>query len=358
MQTVLDESFLQEALRQIAALPSFKDWEALRVSLLGKNGTVTQELKKLGACSPDERREKGTRLNTLRGHLEEAFQARREALESQELERKLQNEKVDVSLPCRPELVGKRHLLTQIADELVDYFRAQGFQVMEGPEADSEFFNFEVLNVPSHHPARQEQDTLYLKGLPGLLLRTHTSTMQGRTFTTIGLPVRAISVGSTFRNDAIDATHMPMFHQIEIFVAEPGTTVAHMKACLLDLLSFLFKIDLCAQAERGEPIPVRFRPSFFPFTEPSIEVDCCCSREEGTLKLDLGGKWLEILGCGMIHPEVFRQCGVATFEDGTPAQGFAIGIGIERIAMLKYGITDIRQFYEDDMRWLDHYGRA
>lgn len=358
MPDVLTDSFLQESLQQIAEASSLKDWDTLRVGLLGKNGTVTQELKRLGTYASEERRERGGQLNTLREHLERAFQAQKKILEERALERRLQSERLDVSLPCLPELIGKRHLLTQIADDLVDYFRAQGFQVMEGPEADSEFFNFESLNVPAHHPARQEQDTLYLKNLPGMLLRTHTSTMQGRTFTTIGLPVRAISIGATFRNDAIDATHMPMFHQIEIFVAEPGTTVAHMKACLLDLLSFLFKVNLCAQAERDEPIPVRFRPSFFPFTEPSIEVDCCCSRENGELKLDLGGHWLEILGCGMIHPEVFRQCGVTMFADGTPAQGFAIGVGIERIAMLKYGVTDIRHFYENDMRWLNHYGRT
>lgn len=357
MQNVLDESFLQESLRKISAIPSLKDWETLKVALLGKNGTVTQELKKLGTYVPEERRERGAQLNRVREQLEEAFHIRRNELEECILNQKLQDERIDVSLPCTPELHGKRHLLTQVADELVDYFRAQGFLVTEGPEADSEFFNFEALNVPAHHPARQEQDTLYLKNLPGMLLRTHTSTLQGRTFSTIGLPVRAISVGSTFRNDAIDATHMPMFHQIEIFVAEPGTTAAHMKACLLDLLSFLFRIDLCQKAQKGEPIPVRFRPSFFPFTEPSIEVDCCCSREAGELKLDLGGQWLEILGCGMIHPKVFQNCGVTTFTDGTPAQGFAIGVGIERIAMLKYGITDIRQFYENDIRWLDHYGR-
>lgn len=357
MQEVLHESFLQESLGQIAASETLKEWEALRVALLGKSGTVTQELKTLGACSPEERRTKGAQLNRVRSQLEEAFQVRKTILEDRALDAKLQSESVDVSLPCRPELLGKRHLLTQISDELIGYFRAQGFQVMEGPEVDSEFYNFEVLNVPAHHPARQEQDTLYLKDLPGMLLRTHTSTMQGRTFKTKGLPVRAISVGSVFRNDAVDATHSPMFHQIEIFVAEPGTTMAHMKACLLDLLSFLFKMDLCAMAERGEAIPVRFRPSFFPFTEPSVEVDCCCSREGGELRLDLKGQWLEILGCGMIHPEVFRQCGLSTFADGTPAQGFAIGIGIERIAMLKYGITDIRHFYENDMRWLNHYGR-
>lgn len=356
MDSLTIESSWQEELHKIEMCQNLKDWDVLRVRLLGKNGLLTQELKKLASFPSEERRERGASLNKARESLKILLEKKKNFLEIQELDKKLQEDAVDVSLPCRPQLFGKRHLLTQISDDLVYYFQSQGFQIMDGPEVDSEFYNFEALNMPAHHPARQEQDTLYLKNFPGMLLRTHTSTMQGRTFSTVGVPIRAVSLGSVFRNDAVDATHSPLFHQIEIFVVEPGITMAHMKYCLLDLLSYLFKMDLCASVEQGKSIPVRFRPSFFPFTEPSIEVDCCCSRVQGELKLDIKGKWLEILGCGMIHPNVFKNCGLETFENGTPVQGFAIGIGIERIAMLKYGITDIRQFYENDMRWLNHYG--
>lgn len=342
--------------KRIVACQAPADLEDVRVALLGKNGQITQELKKLGAHPPEERRRIGQELNERRDHFESCIKSKKIALEEQALEEQLNAESIDITLPPRPENTGYRHLLSQIAGDLVQYFQSQGFRVVTGPEIDSEHNNFEALNIPEHHPSRQDQDTFYLKDMPGMLLRPHTSTLQVRTLSTLGVPVRAVSIGAVLRNDAVDATHSPLFHQIEIFVVEPGITAAHMKRCLLDLLSFLFRIDLAAQAERGEPIPVRFRPSFFPFTEPSIEVDACCIRKNGELKLDLAGDWLEILGCGMIHPNVFAQCGVQNFPSGEPVQGFAIGIGIERIAMLKYGITDIRHFYEGDTRWLNHYG--
>jgi phenylalanyl-tRNA synthetase alpha chain len=350
------ECLAEEWLASVDAAGGSDELNRVRVELLGKNGILTQKLKTLRNCSPEEKRKIGTQLNIIRETLEQRLNEKKHEIEQMELSARLQNEYVDVTLPCRPRHAGACHLLTQISDELAMYFCARGFKVLDGPEIDTEFNCFDGLNMPSHHPARQEQDTLYLKDRPGMLLRVHTSTMQVRAFSTYGLPIRAISIGSVFRNDAVDATHSPMFHQIEGFVAEPGINMAHMKYCLLDLLSFLFNKDLCGMAERKKQIPVRFRPSFFPFTEPSMEVDCCCSRENGVLKLDVDGDWMEILGCGMINQNVFKNCGVERFADGTPAQGFAFGVGIERIAMLRYGVTDIRHFYEGDVRWLRHYG--
>ncbi|MDR1208569.1 MAG: phenylalanine--tRNA ligase subunit alpha [Holosporales bacterium] len=341
---------------QIDATSDLAELDRIRVGLIGKSGVLTQKLRELPTLPPEKRRDAGLELNTVREILEKKLSDIKLKLESIEFDNILKQEYLDVTLPCRPQQAGKRHLLTQISDELTLYFCSRGFKVFEGPEVDTEFHCFDGLNMPAHHPARQEQDTLYIKDAPGKLLRVHTSTMQIRAFSTCGLPIRGISIGSVFRNDAVDATHTPLFHQIEGFVAEPGITMAHMKYCLLDLLSFLFKVDLCEMAERGEDIPVRFRPSFFPFTEPSVEIDCCCSRGNDELKLSMDGTWMEILGCGMIHPNVFKNCGVESFADGTPAQGFAFGIGIERIAMLKYGVTDIRHFYDGDMRWLQHYG--
>lgn len=351
---IIDEA-LEKA--RIDACTTLKEWDDLRVSLLGKNGSLTQALKTLGSCTPQERREKGAELNRLKNILEEALAARKVELEQAEMNLKMAQDRVDVTLPCRPQPHGGFHLLSQISRDLIDYFQARGYEVFEGPEIDSERNNFEILNVPEHHPARQDQDTLYIKGFPGQLLRTQTTAVQSRTLLSRGVPVRGITIGSVFRNDAVDATHAPMFHQLDWFVVEPGVSMAHLNAFVLDVMSFLFQRDLSAQAARGDPIPVRFRPSFFPFTEPSLEVDCRCSRQNGEIKLDMDGDWMEILGCGMIHPNVFKNCGLSTFEDGTPLQGFAGAFGIERIAMLKYGITDIRQFYENDQRWLQHYGR-
>jgi phenylalanyl-tRNA synthetase alpha chain len=349
-------ALLEEWEPQIDAASDVAELDRVRVGLIGKSGVLTQKLRELATFSPESRREIGAELNLVREIIEQKLSDRRIQLERIGFDKVLEKEYLDVTLPCRPRMVGKRHLLTQISDELTSYFCSHGFRVFEGPEVDTEFHCFDGLNMPAHHPARQEQDTLYIKDAPGMLLRVHTSTMQIRAFSTCGLPIRGISIGSVFRNDAVDATHTPLFHQIEGFVAEPGITMAHMKYCLLDLLSFLFGVDLCEMVRKEQPIPVRFRPSFFPFTEPSVEVDCCCSRGNDGLKLSMDGTWMEILGCGMIHPNVFKNCGVESFADGTPAQGFAFGIGIERIAMLKYGVTDIRHFYDGDMRWLQHYG--
>lgn len=345
------------AMTRIRSCATLKEWDDIRVSLLGKNGSLTQALKTLGSCSAEERQTRGAELNRFKNELEEALAIRKAQLEQEELDRRMEKDRVDVTLSCRPQPHGGLHLLSQISYELIDYFKARGYDIFDGPEIDSELHNFENLNIPKHHPARQDHDTLYIKDLPGQLLRTQTTAVQSRTLLSHGVPVRGITIGSVFRNDAIDATHVPMFHQIDWFVVEPGVSMAHLNAFVLDVLSFMFQRDLSTQAARGEPLPVRFRPSFFPFTEPSIEVDCRCSRQNGELKLDMKGDWLEILGCGMIHPNVFKNCGLSTFEDGTPLQGFAGAIGIERIAMLKYGMTDIRQFYDNDLRWLQHFGR-
>lgn len=344
----------QEYKDKVKACSEIKEWDDLRVCILGKNGLLTCELKKIGSYDKDQKKEIGHQLNILRQEFEAILETKKNELEEILLQERLETEKIDVTLPSRNRTCGKRHLLTQLTEDISAYFRSQGFAIMKGPELEEEYNNFEALNIPEHHPARQEHDTFYIKDFPGKLLRTHTTTVQVRGMKKLGVPIRAISIGSVFRNDAIDATHSPMFHQIDIFVAEPNITIAHMKWCILSLLSFLFDLDLCKMSENAERIPVRFRPSFFPFTEPSVEVDACCIRKNGELKLDVDGDWLEILGCGMIHPNVFKHCGI----ENEGVQGFAAGIGIERIAMLKYGITDIRNFYEGDMRWLNHYGKV
>lgn len=350
------ELIIKENLQKIDSCKNLVELNDIQISILGKNGLITQEMKLLGKYEPDERKKQGLLLNSMKNTIEESIKNKREKLEEIELNEKLYSEKIDVTLPVKPEYKGRKHLLTQVSDELVSHFKSQGFEVMSGPEMDSDFNNFEALNIPKHHPARQEQDTFYISGITDKLLRTHTSTMQIRTLSNKKIPIRAVSIGSVFRNDAVDATHSPMFHQMEIFVVEPNVTMAHLKYCVLEFLSFLFNIDLIQMDKSKQQMPVRMRPSFFPFTEPSIEVDVCCVRKDGELKLDLNGKWLEILGCGMIHPNVFKNCGISKFDDGTEVRGFAIGVGIERIALLRYGITDIRNFYEGDMRWLNNYG--
>jgi len=275
----------------------------------------------------------------------DAIEARKTELADTELDSRLMDERVDVTLPVRPQSSGRIHPISQTIDEVVAIFGEMGFVVAEGPDIEEDWYNFTSLNIPPEHPARQEQDTFYLPERPDgsrMLLRTHTSPVQIRHMQTTKPPIRIIVPGRTFRAD-YDATHTPMFHQVEGLVIDESTHMGHLKGTLIEFCRAFFQVD---------DLPVRFRPSYFPFTEPSAEVDIGCSRKGGELKIGAGDDWLEILGCGMVHPKVLENCGI----DSTRYQGYAFGMGIERIAMLKYGIPDLRTFFESDLRWLRHYG--
>jgi phenylalanyl-tRNA synthetase alpha chain len=334
-----------ELLATVAAADSLEALEQVRVAALGRKGRVTGLMKGLGGLEPDARREAGQALNQLKDAVADALAKRQTALHNRTLEAKLAQERLDVSLPARPSQLGRLHPISQTVEELVQIFGAMGFKVAEGPDIEDDYHNFTALNIGPHHPARQMMDTFYLPPKPdgaAMVLRTHTSNGQIRTMTTVKPPIRIIVPGRVYRSDS-DATHSPMFHQVEGLVLDESTHLGHLKGCLIDFLRAFFGVD---------DLPVRFRPSYFPFTEPSAEVDIGCSRKGGELKLGQGGDWLEILGSGMVHPKVIANCGL----DPERYQGFAFGMGIDRIAMLKYGIPDIRSFFEADLRWLKHYG--
>ena len=319
--------------------------EDLRVSALGKSGTITEMVKGIGQLPPEDRRDAGQQLNVLKNTVAEAIDARKDVLEAEALDASLATDRIDVTLPQRPEGVGRIHPISQTIDEMVAIFCEMGFTVAEGPHIESDFNNFTALNIPPEHPARQDHDTFYLppnEDGERKVLRTHTSPVQIRTMVNEKPPIRIVVPGRTFRADH-DATHSPMFHQIEGLVIDEATHMGHLKGCLIEFCRAFFDVD---------DLPVRFRPSYFPFTEPSAEVDIGCSREGGGLTLGAGADWLEILGCGMVNPHVLENCGI----DSTKYQGFAFGLGIERAAMLKYGIPDLRTFYDSDIRWLKHYG--
>ncbi len=334
-----------EAMDRIAAATSSDALEAVRVDLLGKKGRVTELMKGLGALAPDERKARGAALNRLKDDITRAIDAKAKELAAVELDRRLAAERIDVTLPPRPWPEGRIHPISQTIDEMIAIFGEMGFNVAEGPDIEEDFYNFTALNIPPEHPARQAHDTFYLK-TPNTdtpkLLRTHTSPVQVRTMLAEKPPIRIIAPGRTYRSDH-DATHSPNFHQIEGLVVDRTTHMGHLKGCLIEFARAFFEVP---------ELPVRFRPSYFPFTEPSAEMDIGCSRQGGELRIGAGGDWLEILGCGMVHPKVLENCGI----DPTEYQGFAFGMGIERAAMLKYGIPDLRTFYEADLRWLRHYG--
>jgi phenylalanyl-tRNA synthetase alpha chain len=330
-----------EAAADLAAL------DAVRVEALGKKGRITERLKTLGALPADERKAAGQAFNLLKNEIEAAIAARQEVLTRAERSARLAAEKLDVTLPSLTRPAGHIHPISQTIEELIQIFAEMGFSVAEGPEIEDDFHNFTALNMPPDHPARQMHDTFYLSPAADgttRVLRTHTSPVQVRTMMDMKPPIRIIAPGRTYRSD-YDMTHTPMFHQVEGLVIDESTHMGHLRGCLTEFLRAFFQI---------EDLPLRFRPSFFPFTEPSAEVDIGCSRKGGELKLGNFGDWLEILGCGMVHPKVLEMCGI----DSTRYQGFAFGMGIERIAMLKYGIPDLRTFFESDLRWLRHYGFA
>jgi len=338
------EALRAQTLSDLAATGDLRAWDALRVATLGKSGALTTLLKELGKTPADQRRERGAALNELKSELAEAIEARRIALEAAALAEKLAAERMDVTLPARPEPRGSIHPISRTLEEITAIFGAMGFAVADGPDIESDWHNFSALNIPGHHPARDDHDTFYVPGAtpkaPPRVLRTHTSPVQIRTMLETPPPIRVIVPGRTYRADH-DATHSPMFHQVEGLAIGCDITLAHLKGCLIDFLRAFFGID---------SLPVRFRASYFPFTVPSMEVDIGWNRKTG--ELGAGTDWLEILGSGMVHPKVLANCGI----DPSDWQGFAFGMGIERITMLKHGMADLRPFFESDLRWLRHYG--
>jgi len=335
-----------ELLAAVGSASDLAALDAVRVAALGKKGRVTELLKGLGALSPDERRSAGAAINLLKDKVGAALDARKAALETAALDARLAGERIDVTLPARPEAEGRLHPVSQVMDEILAIFAEMGFTLAEGPDIEDDWHNFTALNIPPEHPARQMHDTFYLQGPEDArkLLRTHTSPVQIRSMMAGKPPFRLIVPGRTFRSDS-DQTHTPMFHQVEGLVIDRAIHMGHLKGCLLEFVRAFFEID---------DLKIRLRPSHFPFTEPSAEVDIGCSRQGGELKIGAGDDWLEILGSGMVHPKVLQNCGL----DPAEWQGFAFGMGIDRIAMLKYGIPDLRAFFDSDLRWLRHYGFA
>ena len=342
------ENIKQETLQAITEAKDLKALDDIRVAALGKKGKITELMKSLGSLSVEEKKERGKGLNILKTDIENALEKQKEILEAKELNERLQNEKIDVTLPIRPENQGRIHPVSKIYEEVVAIFGEMGFEVAEGPDIEDQFHNFNALNMPANHPARQMQDTFYIPNPDSndfddsFVVRTHTSPVQIRTMEKNKLPIRVIAPGRTYRSD-YDATHTPMFHQVEGLVIDKNITMAHLKGCLYDFVKAFFELD---------EIPVRYRPSYFPFTEPSAEMDIGCKKSKTELKIGAGTDWLEILGCGMVHPNVLRAGGI----DPDEYQGFAFGMGIDRLAMLEYGIPDLRTFFESDVRWLKHDG--
>ncbi|TMJ72401.1 MAG: phenylalanine--tRNA ligase subunit alpha [Alphaproteobacteria bacterium] len=334
-----------EVLGEISRAETPDALEAIRVAALGRRGRLTELMRGLGALAPEARREAGAALNAVKDVIAAALAEAGDRLGRAARAAQLAGERADVTLPVQTGETGRIHPISQTVDEIVAIFGEMGFVVAEGPHIEEDFYNFTALNIPPEHPARQEHDTFYLPERPDgsrLVLRTHTSPVQIRTMLAQAPPIRIIVPGRTFRADH-DATHSPMFHQVEGLVIDRTTHMGHLKGCLIEFCRAFFDV---------EDLPVRFRPSYFPFTEPSAEVDIGCSRKGGELKIGAGGDWLEILGSGMVHPQVLRNCGI----DPAEYQGFAFGMGIERVAMLKYGIPDLRTFYDSDLRWLRYYG--
>jgi phenylalanyl-tRNA synthetase alpha chain len=339
------DNLRRRLLDELAGIDEPAALENLRVSALGRKGEITQRMKDLSQLDGEARKAAGQALNRLKDEIQGAIDAAQRRLAEAALERRLAGERVDVTLPVAFETTGRIHPLSQTIDEIVAIFGEMGFRVAEGPHIEDDFYNFTALNIPPDHPARQEHDTFYLPEKPDgtrKVLRTHTSPVQIRTMLTEKPPIRIIVPGRTFRFDH-DATHSPMFQQVEGLVIDKKVHMGNLKGCLTEFCRAFFDVD---------DLPLRFRPSYFPFTEPSAEVDIGCRRSGGELKIGNYGEWLEILGCGMVHPKVLANCGI----DPTEYQGFAFGMGIDRIAMLKYGIPDLRIMYESDLRWLRHYG--
>ena len=328
------EQILESALKKIDTAKTSRQLQDIKVEFLGKSSLINQEMSKLGKANPEERKELGQKINQVKGQIQTAIDDQVEVIGQVELKARFESEKLDMTVPARPRVCGSIHPVTQCMDELIQVFAKCGFDIKDGPSIEDDWYNFTALNIDENHPARQMHDTFYLKKTDDKtkLLRTHTSPIQIRTMQNEKPPYRFIAPGRTYRSDS-DLTHTPMFHQIEGLVIDKNIHMGHLKYVIIDFIRSFF--------ERSD-IEVQFRPSFFPFTEPSAEVD---------IRMNKNDKWLEVLGCGMVHPNVLRNVGV----DPNEYQGFAFGLGVERFAMLKYGIRDLRQFFEGDMRWLNHY---
>jgi phenylalanyl-tRNA synthetase alpha chain len=334
-------------LAQVAAAADEAAIETLRVAALGKKGEISLMMRELGKMSPDERQQAGPRLNALKDEINSAIAARKAALGDNALAERLRTEWLDVTLPASPAARGTIHPVSQVTEEIVAIFADLGFAVAEGPQVETDWYNFDALNIPPEHPARQEHDTFFMaRGAdddrPPNVLRTHTSPVQIRYMAEHGAPCRVIAPGRVYRCD-YDQTHTPMFHQVEGLAIDRDISMANLKWVLEEFCRAFFEV---------EGVELRFRASHFPFTEPSAEVDIRCSWAGGQLKIGEGDDWMEILGSGMVHPKVLSASGV----DPNLHQGFAFGMGIDRIAMLKYGIPDLRAFFDSDLRWLRHYG--
>jgi phenylalanyl-tRNA synthetase alpha chain len=337
----------RDFLAKVEAASDEGSLEAVRVAALGRKGAISELLKTLGAMTPDERKQQGPLINGLRDRISAALAIRREAFKDAALTARLNTETLDVTLPVReaPVELGRVHPISQVMDELTTIFADMGFAVAEGPDIETDGNNFTLLNFPPSHPARDMHDTFFFNPKPDgsrLLLRTHTSPVQVRAMLSQKPPIRLIVPGRTYRIDS-DQTHTPMFHQVEGLVIDRQAHLGHLKWILEEFCKAFFEVD---------HVKMRFRPSYFPFTEPSLEVDIQCRRDKGEVRFGEGEDWMEILGCGMVHPNVLRNCGL----DPDEVQGFAWGMGIDRIAMLKYGMPDLRAFFEADVRWLSHYG--
>ncbi len=337
----------QKYLELVASAADEATLEDIRLQAVGKKGEVALAMRELGKMTPEERQVQGPKLNALKDEINSALAAKKAALADAALDERLRGEWLDVTLPARDRRMGTIHPVSQVTEEVTTIFADMGFAVAEGPQIEDDFHNFDALNIPPHHPARQEHDTFFMHRDPGdnrppHVLRTHTSPVQIRAMQKQGAPIRVIAPGRVYRSD-YDQTHPPMFHQVEGLAIARDVSMANLKWTLEEFCRAYFEVD---------EVELRFRASHFPFTEPSAEVDLRCSWEGGQLKVGQGDDWMEILGSGMVHPKVLEAAGV----DATQWQGFAFGMGIDRIAMLKYGIPDLRAFFDSDLRWLRHYG--
>ncbi len=336
-------------LTEIAKAGDESALEDLRVQAVGKKGEISLKMRELGKMTPEDRQVMGPKLNALKDEINSALAAKKQGLADAALDARLRTEWLDVTLPARPGRSGTIHPVSQVTEEVTAIFADMGFAVAEGPQVESDWHNFDALNIPGHHPARAEMDTFYMHRADGddrppHVLRTHTSPVQIRSMELQGAPLRVICPGRVYRAD-YDQTHTPMFHQVEGLAIDKDISMANLKWVLEEFVKAFFEVD---------GVDLRFRASHFPFTEPSAEVDIRCSWEDGTLKVGEGDDWLEILGSGMVHPKVLMAGNI----DPAAWQGFAFGMGIDRIAMLKYGIPDLRAFFDSDLRWLRHYGFA
>ncbi len=334
----------EDLLETVANAPDLKALETLRVEALGKKGALTQLLKSLGGLPPEERPAAGAKINEAKSEVQQAIELKKVSMESAAMEARLSAEKIDVTLPSGGNSRGSLHPVTRTLRRIEDLFSQAGFSIETGPEIEDDFHNFEALNIPADHPARAMHDTFYIDtGNTSIshVLRTHTSPVQIRTMETQKPPIRCICPGRVYRCDS-DVTHTPMFHQVEGLVVDKGVSMAHLRACVSDFLNGFFEGDY----------PVRFRPSYFPFTEPSAEIDMQCTHCSGAgCRICKQTGWLEVGGCGMVHPNVFKSAGV----DPEEYSGFAFGMGVERLAMLRYGVTDLRLFFENDLQFLRQY---